>query len=141
MLHKFIHVNIMIHDDSSSDESESIGSAMAEFKEQMKRVDEITREVSAQVRRVCIRAKEETKDWLNEPLTPKPILAAWLKENGLPARPTAEEFLDICFEKAKSLDLDSRTVAFRKSDAIALWDAQQQMTVFEIVSRFPSLFE
>ena len=141
MLHKFIHVNIMIHDDSSSDESESIGSAMAEFKEQMKRVDEITREVSAQVRRVCIRAKEETKDWLNEPLTPKPILAAWLKENGLPVRPTAEEFLDICFEKAKSLDLDSRTVAFRKSDAIALWDAQQQMTVFEIVSRFPSLFE
>jgi hypothetical protein len=138
---KFIRVNIMIQDDSSSDESESIVSAMAEFKEQMKKVDEITREVSTQVKRVCIRAKEETKDWLNEPLTPKPKLAAWLKENGLRARPTAEEFLDICFDKAKSLDLDSRIVTFRKSDAIALWDAQQQLTVFDIVSRFPSLFE
>ena len=138
---KFIRLRIMIQDDSSSDESESIVSAMAEFKEQMKKVDDITREVSAQVRRVCIRAKEETKDWLNEPLTPKPKLAAWLKENGLHLRPTAEEFLDICFERAKSLDLDSRTIAFRKSDAIALWDSEQQMTVFEIVSKFPSLFE
>lgn len=138
---KFIRLRIMIQDDSSSDESDSIVSAMAEFKEQMKKVDDITREVSAQVRRVCIRAKEETKDWLNEPLTPKPKLATWLKENGLRLRPTAEEFLDICFERAKSLDLDSRTIAFRKSDAIALWDSQQQMTVFEIVSKFPSLFE
>ena len=138
---KFIRLRIMIQDDSSSDESESIVSAMAEFKEQMKKVDDITREVSAQVRRVCIRAKEETKDWLNEPLTPKPKLAAWLKENRLGLRPTAEEFLDICFERAKSLDLDSRTISFRKSDAIALWDSQQQMTVFEIVSKFPSLFE
>jgi len=138
---KFIRLKIMIQDESSSDESDSAISAMAEFKEQMKKVDEITREVGTQVRRVCIRAKEETKDWLNEPLTPKPKLAAWLKENALPLRPTAEEFLDMCFDKAKSLDLDSRTVVFRKSDAIALWDSQQQMTVFEIVSKFPSLFE
>ena len=86
---KFIRLQIMIQDDSSSDESESIVAAMAEFKDQMKRVDEISREVSTQVRRVCTRAKEETKDWLNEPLTPKPKLAAWLKENGLRLRPTA----------------------------------------------------
>jgi len=138
---KFIRLEIMIQDESSSDESDSVLSAMAEFKEQMKKVDEITQEVSTQVKRVCIRAKEETKDWLNEPLTPKPKLAAWLEENGLPLRPTAEEFLDICFDRAKSLDLDSRTIVFRKSDAIALWDAQQQMTVFDIVSKLPSLFE
>jgi len=129
---KFIRLNIMIQDESSSDESDSIFSTMAEFKEQMKKMDEITQEVATQVKRVCMRAKDETKDWLNEHLTPKPRFSS---------RPTAEEFLDICFDKAKSLDLDSRTIVFRKSDAIALWDGQQQMSVFDIVSKFPSLFE
>jgi len=138
---KFIRLNIMIQDESSSDESDSIFSTMAEFKEQMKKMDEITQEVATQVKRVCMRAKDETKDWLNEHLTPKPRLAVWLEENRFSSRPTAEEFLDICFDKAKSLDLDSRTIVFRKSDAIALWDGQQQMSVFDIVSKFPSLFE
>lgn len=145
---KFIRIQIMSTNldpdtaaSSDSEDPESIFTVMKEFKEQMQQIDEVTRNIGAQVKRVYTRAKEETKDWLNEPLIPKPSLQEWLKENKLPLRPTIGEFLDACFSKAKSLDLESRTLVFRKPDAIALWDGQQHLTVFDIVSKFPSLFE
>jgi hypothetical protein len=126
---------------SDSEDPESIFAVMKEFKEQMQQIDDVTKNIGAQVKRVYKRAKEETKDWLNEPLIPKPALQEWLKENELPLKPTVEEFLDACFSKAKSMDLESRTLVFRKPDAIALWDGQQRLTVFDIVTKLPSLFE
>jgi len=145
---KFIHIRIMSANleadsvsSSDSEDPESIFAVMKEFKEQMQQIDDVTRNIGAQVKQVYTRAKEETKDWLNEPLIPKPTLHDWLKDNDLPLKPTVEEFLDACFNKAKSLDLESRTLVFRKPDAIALWDGQQRLSVFDIVSKFPSLFE
>jgi predicted transcriptional regulator len=81
--------------ESDSDDSESLGDVMAEFKAQMEEIDRATKSISTQVTQLYARAKEETTDWLTEPLVPKPALKAWLKSRGMSTRISVEEFLDV----------------------------------------------
>jgi hypothetical protein len=126
---------------SDSEDSESLGDVMSEFKAQMDEIDRTTKSIGTQITRLYARAKEETTDWLEEPLVPKPALKAWLKSRGLPSRISIEEFLDACYSAAKTMDLESRVLTFSKTDAAALWNGQRRLTVFDMISLIPTLFE
>jgi hypothetical protein len=128
------------YESATSDDDESLTTVMKEFKEQMDQIEKVSESISKQVTQLYARAKEETTDWLNEPLSPRPPLKEWLKERGLTTRPTMEEFLDACYEAAKSMDLESRVLVFGKADAAALWNGQRRLTVFEIIGLLPGLF-
>jgi len=128
------------YESARSDDDESLTTVMKEFKEQMDQIEKVSESISKQVTQLYARAKEETTDWLNEPLSPRPLLKEWLKERGLTIRPTMEEFLDACYASAKSMDLESRVLVFGKADAAALWNGQRRLTVFEIIGLLPGLF-
>jgi len=143
---RFLRLKVMFvetpqNPESDSDDSESLGDVMAEFKAQMEEIDRATKSISTQVTQLYARAKEETTDWLTEPLVPKPALKAWLKSRGLSTRISVEEFLDVCYSAAKTMDLESRVLTFSKADAAALWNGQRRLTVFDITALIPTLFE
>ena len=145
MPRRLLQLKIMIvdspgYESATSDDDESLTTVMKEFKEQMDQIEKVSESISKQVTQLYARAKEETTDWLNEPLSPRPPLKEWLKERGLTTRPTMEEFLDACYEAAKSMDLESRVLVFGKADAAALWNGQRRLTVFEIIGLLPGLF-
>jgi hypothetical protein len=127
-------------DDSSVSSGESITDVMSEVRAQMDQIQQVSKDITQTVEQLFARAKEETTDWLQEALVPKPALSKWLKERGLPNRISMDEFLDICYDSAKSLDLDSRVITFHKADAAALWNGQRRMTVFDLVAALPELF-
>jgi hypothetical protein len=140
---RFLHVKLRFMESpgSDSEDSESLGDVMSEFKAQMDEIDRTTKRIGTQITRLYARAKEETTDWLEEPLVPKPALKAWLKSRGLPSRISIEEFLDACYSAAKTMDLESRVLTFSKTDAAALWNGQRRLTVFDMISLIPTLFE
>jgi hypothetical protein len=145
MPRRLLQLKIMIvdtpgYESARSDDDESLTTVMKEFKEQMDQIEKVSESISKQVTQLYARAKEETTDWLNEPLSPRPLLKEWLKERGLTIRPTMEEFLDACYASAKSMDLESRVLVFGKADAAALWNGQRRLTVFEIIGLLPGLF-
>ena len=145
MPRRLIQLKIMIvdppgYESATSVDDESLTTVMKEFKEQMDQIEKVSESISKQVTQLYARAKEETTDWLNEPLSPRPLLKEWLKERGLTTRPTMEEFLDACYASAKSMDLESRVLVFGKADAAALWNGQRRLTVFEIIGLLPGLF-
>ena len=145
MPRRLLQLKIMIvdppgYESATSDDDESLTTVMKEFKEQMDQIEKVSESISKQVTQLYARAKEETTDWLNEPLSPRPLLKEWLKERGLTTRPTMEEFLDACYASAKSMDLESRVLVFGKADAAALWNGQRRLTVFEIIGLLPGLF-
>jgi hypothetical protein len=140
-----IHLKIMFIEsqtpESDSDDSESLSDLMTTFKEQMKEIEEASKTIRTQVKDLYTRAKEETTDWLNEPLIPKPALKKWLQTQGLSTTISIDEFLDICYNSAKTMDLESRILTFHKADAAVLWNGQRRLTVFDIVTLIPTLFE
>ena len=140
---RFLHVKLRFMESpgSDSEDSESLGDVMSEFKAQMDEIDRTTKSIGTQITRLYARAKEETTDWLEEPLVPKLALKAWLKSRGLPSRISIEEFLDACYSAAKTMDLESRVLTFSKTDAAALWNGQRRLTVFDMISLIPTLFE
>jgi hypothetical protein len=126
---------------SDSDDEGSLTLVMSEFKKQMEEIERASKAIDTQITNLYSRVKEESVDWMNEPLVPRPPLKAWLKAKGYPPHPTVEEFLDICYASAKTMDLESRVVCFHKDDAAALWNGQRRLTVFDIVGLIPTLFE
>ena len=142
MPRKFLRLKIMLSpsDDSSVSSGESITDVMSEVRAQMDQIEQVSKDITQTVEQLFARAKEETTDWLQEALIPKPALSKWLAERGLPNRISMDEFLDICYDSAKSLDLDSRVITFHKADAAALWNGQRRMTVFDLVATLPELF-
>ena len=93
-----------------------------------------------QVRSLYSRASRELVDWMHTPLTPIPALAAWLEAKSA-ANPTLQEFLDLCFKAALTLDLNARTLTFSKEDASALgFSENQTITIFTLFTALPRLF-
>ena len=123
--------------ESSESDVESLSAVMSEFKDQMQQIEQATKKIDSQVTGLFTRAKKEGVDWLHEPLSPTPKLQAWLK--GRP-NPTIEEFLDLCFDAATSMDLETRVLTFNKADAAALWGGQRRLTIFDMVAMIPALF-
>ena len=126
---------------SSSGSDESLKGVMREFREQMDDIYKASKQIGNQVTDLYARAKEETIDWLNEPLTPKPHLREWLRGRGLAEQISINDFLDACYNSAKRMDLESRVVTFHQKDAAALWNGQRRLTVFDISGLLPTLFE
>ena len=123
----------------SESDAESLSDVMSEFKDQMRQIEQAAQSIDAQVTSLYSRAKTEATDWLNEPLSPTPKLQAWLNGRTLPSNPTMEEFLDLCFEAATSMDLESRVLTFSKADAV-LWNGQRRLTIFDMIGLIPTLF-
>lgn len=145
MPRRLLQLKIMIveppgYESATSDEGDSLTSVMKGFREQMDQIEKVSESISKQVTQLYARAEEETTDWLNEPLSPRPPLKEWLRQRGLSTRPTMEDFLDACYAAAKSMDLESRVLVFGKADAAALWNGQRRLTVFEIIALLPGLF-
>jgi len=146
MPRKMLHIKLMLRtaSDVSSIESSddmSITDVMDDVRTQMNEIERASQTITQQISQLYSRAKEETTDWLTEPLTAKPALSAWLHERGLPYRISIDDFLDACYKSAKFMDLESRVITFHKVDANALWNGQRRMTVFDLISMIPTLFE
>ena len=128
-----------MEDDSDSDES--VGDVMRELRESMDALAAGSKVIDTQVRRLFARAKKETTDWLNEPLRTKPAVAAWLEQRGLSSPISIEQFIDACYSAAKTMDLETRILTFSKEDAAILWEGKRRISVFELTSMLPTLFE
>ncbi len=121
--------------------SETLETLLTTLKGQLTGLAAETRSARHQVKQLFARAKTETTDWWSEPLSPSSSdLSAWLKKHGASAEPSLSEFVDLVLSKAKSLDLESRVLTFSKGDAAVLFDGQTQATVFELLTRLPTLF-
>jgi hypothetical protein len=106
----------------------------------MRELEKASIDIEAQVKNLYARTKAETTDWLTEPLLPRPVLKKWLTDRGLSDSISMDEFIDVCYDAAKSLDLESRVITFHRADANALWNGQRRMTVFDLISAIPALF-
>jgi hypothetical protein len=124
-----------------SDSDESVGDVMKELRESMDALAVGSKAIDTQVRRLFARAKKETTDWLNEPLRAKPAVAAWLEERGLSSPISIEQFIDACYTAAKTMDLETRILTFSREDAAILWEGRRRISVFELTSMLPALFD
>ena len=138
MVKKQLHLKLVIMEDSDSDDS--VTDVMSELSSQMRELEKASIDIETQVQNLYARTKAETTDWLAEPLLPRPVLKKWLTDRGLSERISMDEFIDVCYDAAKSLDLESRVITFHKADANILWNGQRRMTVFDLISSIPALF-
>jgi predicted metalloprotease with PDZ domain len=123
-----------------SNPGESISAILDSFKGQLKEIEKASRSVDAQMRGLFQRAKEETVNWMEEPLTPVPAVKAWCEAKGLSSTPTLSEFIDACFAAAITKDYETRALTFEKADAAVLWRGSRTLTVYDIVAAIPRLF-
>ena len=129
-------------DTSGSDsEEESLDVVMSGIKTQMATIENISSELTANVTGLFQRTKRETTDWMKEPLRPRPHIDVWCAEHGLPPSPTLDECIEACFTAATFLELETRIATFKKEDAEVLWKGKRRVSVFEILSSIPTLFE
>ena len=127
--------------EADSDSDESVGDVMKELRESMDALAAGSKIIDRQVRRLFVRAKKETTDWLNEPLRAKPAVAAWLTQRGLSSPISIEQFIDACYSAAKTMDLETRILTFSREDAAILWEGRRRISVFELTSMLPALFD
>jgi hypothetical protein len=127
--------------EADSDSDESVGDVMKELRESMDALAAGSKIIDTQVRRLFVRAKKETTDWLNEPLRAKPAVAAWLTQRGLSSPISIEQFIDACYSAAKTMDLETRILTFSREDAAILWEGRRRISVFELTSMLPALFD
>jgi len=129
--------------ESSSDsetDQEGLETILSDLKAQMASIELNSNELTVHITELFQRAKRETVDWMQEPLKPREHIESWCTEHGLSATPTLDEFVDICFSSATSLDLETRVATFKKEDAEALWKGKRRLSVFELMSLIPTLF-
>lgn len=130
-------------DDYSSDsesDQEGLETVLSDLKAQMESIRVASLQLTTHVVDLFQRAKRETVDWMREPLKPQEHIEAWCAEHGLSSTPTLDEFIEACFTAAKSLDLESRIITFKKEDAEILWKGKRRIHVFELLSFVPTLF-
>jgi hypothetical protein len=139
-------------DDSSIDsldaleaEHESLTTMMESLKQQMSSIQAASKQINNQVSGICKKAKHDEElafDWTSELMTPlKETTEEWLLDHGVSPKPTLKEFMSAVLDSAKSLDLATRTVTFKKEDADILWSGSRRLTIFEILSCLSELFE
>ena len=122
-------------------EHESPSEVLEILKVQACQLDTITRSIDKGLLNLFYRVKCETTDWMTEPLRPESKILAWCRKNNLPDTPSVDIFIDACFANATSIDLETRMLTFAKEDAVALWNGQQRVSIFEIIASMPRLFK
>jgi len=122
-------------------EHESPSEVLEILKVQVLQLDTITQSIDKGLLDLFYRVKCETTDWMTEPLRPESKILAWCRKNNLPDTPSADIFIDACFANATSIDLETRMLTFAKEDAVALWNGQQRVSIFEIIASMPKLFK
>jgi hypothetical protein len=145
MKNKKLHIKITymqqpLESDSESD-CETTEDVMRDLKSQMEQIEALSKSLDTHIVDLYRRTKADTVDWMHEPLKPRSHIGVWCAKKQLSARPTIREFIDACFSSASSMDLNSRTLTFCKEDAVALWNGQRRLTVFDIIERIPTIFE
>lgn len=125
--------------DSETDQ-EGLETVLSDLKTQMESIRVVSLELTTHVVDLFQRAKRETVDWMREPLKPREHIEAWCAEHGLSNTPTLDEFIEACFTAAKSLDLETRIITFKKEDAEILWKGKRRISVFDVLSFVPTLF-
>ncbi len=125
---------------ASESGTENLDAILAELKQQLHTVYTATKVAQVQVASLFQRAKEETTEWMMEPMRARAPLRPWLEARGLSVTPTLEEFIDACMDAAVSMDLDTRTLTFKPEDAAILWKGQRRITVYQMMAAIPSLF-
>jgi len=124
----------------SDSEDDSIYEVMKDLKHQMQLIQDAAAAIDIQMKPLYARAQKETTVWMQEPLKPTPTVKAWCKAHSISETPTLDEFTDVCFRVAISLDYESRMATFRRADADALWQGQQRISIYDMIERIPSLF-
>jgi len=131
-----------LESDSDPDsDGPSLSDVLSEFKQQMTQIESVTKNLDTHVIDLYRRAKYETVDWMQEPLKARAHIQKWCSLHGLPQNPTLDVFIDACFDAAVSIDLESRMITFKKDDAAILWNGRRRLSVFDIISAVPTLFE
>lgn len=126
---------------SDSDSDDSVTDVLNELKQQMQAIDLMTKSLETHMTDLYKRAKKETVDWMEEPLSPRRHIHKWCALHGLSSHPTMSEFADACLAAAWSTDMESRVLTFKKEDAAVLWNGQRRITVFDMIRLIPTLFE
>jgi delta 1-pyrroline-5-carboxylate dehydrogenase len=120
---------------------ESLKVVMQGLVEQMAGLVREADATQGQVRAVFKRAKFQATEWTQEPMKPRSAaVAAWCEAHALPLKPTLTEFFAAAIRAAKSVDLESRVLAFHRSDAKVLWSGETRLTVFDMIAQLPNLF-
>lgn len=122
-------------------EYESPSELLEVLKVQVLQLDTITQSIDKGLLDLFYRVKCENTDWMTEPLRPETKILAWCRKNNLPDTPNVDTFIDACFANATSIDLETRMLTFTKEDAIALWNGEQRVSIFEIIASMPRLFK
>lgn len=126
---------------TSESDIESVTDVMDGLRCQMEELNTASHCIRKQMKDLCKKAKDASIDWKHTPLQPQTKeLEAWMVAHGLPAQPSLDLFLEACLDAAKSIDFETRTVTFDKKDAVVLWGGEQQVSLFNLLSRLPGLF-
>jgi hypothetical protein len=122
-------------------EGESSKEILADLRQQMQQLEAASHQIRGQMKALYSRARAEDgpRDWLKEPLTPKPGARSWCDRHGLGANPTLEEFTDAVLAAATSLDYETRVATFSHADADILFEGCTSLTVYELLARLPKL--
>jgi len=129
--------------DGSSDsetDQEGLETILSDLITQMECIEATSNELSTHITELFQRAKMETVDWMNEPLRPRNEIQEWCVQHGTSDTPTLNEFIDACFSAASFLDLETRMITFKKEDAEILCKGRRRISVFEMISLIPALF-
>ena len=124
----------------SEEDTEKLDAILAELKQQLHTVYTATKVAQVQVASLFQRAKEETTEWMMEPMRARATLRPWLEARELSVTPTLDQFIDACMDAAVSMDLDTRILTFKPEDAAVLWKGQRRITVYQMMAAIPSLF-
>ena len=119
--------------------TETILECFDDLRAQMTAIHESTTGVHTHLKSICRRINDDTTRWLDTPMKPKKHILSWIRRHGVPARPTARQFIAAVFANATEMNLETRMLTFSETDAV-LW-GRQQISLFEIIEAMPTLFE
>ena len=143
-------------DSATSDAAEPpVNEVVEDLKKQMLALNEAASSMGRQVRTLYERAEQAeavsaavaaavaAAPTLKSSLKPKTKkVAAWLEAHGVSAaEPTLDAFFDACLAAATTADFETRVLTFSKEDAVALFEGEQRLSVYDLLSRLPELFE
>ena len=122
------HSNMSHESSNSSDEESPMETFHTTVKTIMPIVDDLHRDMA----NIGDKFNKETISWLERPVTPlaDSIKNVWTR-NGDCSECSLHKILNALLLKARSLDLESRTIYFSEGDAADL--GRQSMTVFELL--------
>lgn len=113
---------------------------LTEILEAAEHLYEETKAVDVLSRRIVKRLKRDVHP--DTPLTPKPVLSAWLQAQGYDQETISfETFFELFLSNCESLDYESLTCILKKEEAkLFKLNSAEPVSIFSVLIQIPSLF-